>query len=134
MFKPGRPVVIGGREHTVESAYDAGKAVRLKLSGIETRDEAAALRGAHLEVPAGSLPALPKGEYYHFQVIGLTVRDSEGRNLGRVAEVLSTLSNDVYVIRGPAGELLIPALDDIVLGVDVAAGVMTVELVPGLIA
>jgi 16S rRNA processing protein RimM len=56
-----------------------------------------------------------------------------GERLGRVADILRTGANDVYIIRGLRGELLIPAIEDVVKVIDVDAGRLVVELMPGLV-
>ena len=61
------------------------------------------------------------------------VRGVDGRDLGRVTDVLSAPENDIYVISGPSGEVLIPAVDDVVQDVDLSAGLITIEIVPGLL-
>jgi 16S rRNA processing protein RimM len=129
----GRAVRLAGREATIERARGHGRGLLLKLSGIDDRETAAALRDEYLQVPEASLDALPEGEYYRFQLIGLRVVSAEGRDLGRIQEVLATPENDVYVVQGPAGEVLVPAIEDIVQAVDLESGVVTVEVVPGLL-
>jgi len=133
VLSPGRRLTAGGFEHQVEHCRAAGRMLVAKLSGISYRDQARALQGAYLTVPQQDLPPLPEGEYYRYQLIGLAVRAADGRDLGHVVEVTSTPSNDVYLVRGPLGEILVPAVDDIVQGVDLTAGVVTVEIVPGLL-
>ena len=64
---------------------------------------------------------------------GLAVYTEEDQYLGIVEEVLPTGSNAVHVVQGPLGEVLIPALADVVLNVDLEAGRMTVRLPPGLL-
>ena len=56
----------------------------------------------------------------------------EGEDLGEVAEILETGSNDVYVVRGAAGEILVPALSKVVREIDIASGLMVVDLPEGL--
>jgi len=75
---------------------------------------------------------LDEGEYYLFQLVGLTAVTEEGRELGRVKEVLQTGANDVYVVDTPRGELLLPAIQDVVKDVELAAGRLVVHLLPGL--
>lgn len=104
----------------------------LKLAGIETRSQAEALRGAPLAVRREQAVALPPETYFWYQIIGLEVVDLDGRQLGRVAEVLRTGSNDVYVVRSGDRELLLPAIRDVVRAIDLDQGRMTVELLPGL--
>ena len=92
------------------------------------------MRGALLTVPEDNLAPLPEDTYYHFQLIDLHVFSDEGEELGVIAEILDTSANDVYVIRKDAGpDLLIPAIREVVLDVDVDGGRMTVHLTPGLI-
>jgi len=72
---------------------------------------------------------LDEGEYYVFDIVGLTVRDEDGNELGTVTDVLRTGSNDVYAVRDAEGhELLVPALRTVVQNIDIAGGCMTVRL------
>ena len=75
----------------------------------------------------------PEGEFYRFQLIGLRVVSTEGAEIGEITDVLTTAANEVFVVRGPRGEVLVPAIDDIVQSVDIEAGVVTIEVVPGLL-
>ncbi|MCI0903504.1 MAG: 16S rRNA processing protein RimM, partial [Chloroflexi bacterium] len=70
--------------------------------------------------------------YFHYQLIGLKVRTVAGEELGELAEILETGSNDVYVVRGVAGEILVPALSPVVREIDIDAGLMVVDLPEGL--
>lgn len=132
-FRSGARLLIGPREYLCEEARRQGRALAVKLQGVETREDAVELRGAVLEIPTGDAPPLPEGAYYHHQVLGLEVWTSEGRLLGRVAEILETGGNDVYVVRGPEGEALIPAIADVVVSVDLQAGRITIDPMPGLL-
>ena len=76
---------------------------------------------------------LPEGSFYHHQIIGLAVRTTDGRDLGTLSDIIETGSNDVYVVTGPDGEALIPAIPDVVQDVDISGGIITVEPVPGLL-
>ncbi len=105
---------------------------RLKLAGIDSREEATSLVGSYLQVPEGELESLPEGEYYRYQLIGLAVRSADGRELGSIAAVFSTASNDVFVVKGDHGEVLIPFVDDVVQRVDLGERLVVIELVPGL--
>jgi 16S rRNA processing protein RimM len=131
-FTPGATVHAAGAPRTVRSARLHREVLLLELSGIDTRERAAALRGTLLEVPETELSLLQEGSYYRHQIVGLHVFDQDGRPLGRVVQVLETGANDVYVTRSDEGDLLIPAIDSVVKDVDVAAGRMTVQLLPGL--
>ena len=118
---------------TVESARPHRAGIVARLSGVEDRNAAETLAGALLTVPEDSLDALPEGVYYHFQLIGMSVFAEDGEALGEIAEILETPGNDVYVVRKEgARDLLIPALKEVALEIDVPAARMTVRLLPGL--
>ncbi|HVA24819.1 MAG TPA: ribosome maturation factor RimM [Chloroflexota bacterium] len=120
------------RPFTVEHCrWQKGQAI-LKLGAIDDRDQAEELHGRYLRVPGSALAELDEGEYYLFQLRGLTVITEDGRELGRVDDVLQTGANDVYIVATPHGELLLPAIEDVIKEVDLAAGRMVVHLLPGL--
>jgi len=123
-------VVQRGRARTVavEQAEPAGRFVVMKFAGIDTPDDAAALRGATIEIaPAEAVP-LPPGQFYLFQIVGLRARTPAGEVLGEVVDVLRTGSNDVYVVRTPGGtETLLPAVEGVIDAIDLAAGEMVVR-------
>ena len=106
----------------------------LKLKGIDTREAAVAQRYAYVYVPESEAIELPPGEYFVHQIVGLQVHTTGGEHLGTVEEVLSTGANDVYVVPGPRGEVLIPALKTVIRTIDLASGQLIVELPPGLLA
>ena len=106
--------------------------VILKLRSIDSPAAARGLVGELVTVPEASVPPLPEGEYFHFQLLGLRVFTEEGEDLGQLNDILETGSNDVYVVKGVSGELLIPALAEVIRQVQVAEGTMVVRLLPGL--
>lgn len=132
-FDPGRSVTVRGAVREIESSRRHKGAVLLKLAGIDTPEDVAGYRGEYLQVPEGDLAALEEGEYYRYELIGLRVVSTEGEELGEIADVLERPANDVFVVRGPKGEALIPAVDHIVRRVDIEGGVVTVEVLPGLL-
>ena len=73
-----------------------------------------------------------KNEYYHYQLVGLTVRAQTGELLGIVTDIIETGSNDVYVVDGPAGQILFPAISQVIKGIDLEAGTMSVVVLEGL--
>ena len=105
----------------------------LKLGGCDDRNAAEKLRGQLVQIPLEEAMPLGEDEYYVYQIVGLDVWSTEGEHLGRVGEVLFTGANDVYVVQGEKGEILIPAVEDVVLEVDIAGGRLTVELMKGLV-
>jgi 16S rRNA processing protein RimM len=103
----------------------------LHLNGVESRNEAEALHGQEILIEAAQRPR-QEGEFFAREVIGLKVRTIAGEELGEVVEILVTGANDVYVVKGQRGEILLPARVEVIKEIDVEAGVMTVELLPGL--
>ena len=75
---------------------------------------------------------LPEGQYYRFELVGLAVKSRAGEPLGEVADVFSTGSNDVYVVRGPRGEILLPAIAGVIVEINLAQKTMTVAPPAGL--
>ena len=132
-FAPGEQLWVQGRPLTVESSRRHRGHVILKLAAIDTIAEAEKLRGQPLEVPLSNAQTLPQGQYYVYQIVGLEVWTTAGEELGQVAEVAPTGSNDVYVVRGPRGELLIPAIEDVVKEIDLERGRITIEAIEGLL-
>jgi 16S rRNA processing protein RimM len=132
-FAPGCSLYVDGVAYVVgHCRWHKGKAY-IRLSGVDSATAAEALRQRFLEVPEEELKPLSEGEYYQFQIVGLDVRTTEGQPLGKVTQILSTASNDVFVVLGEGGELLIPALEDVVKAIDLDGGWMEVELVEGLL-
>jgi 16S rRNA processing protein RimM len=108
------------------------RGVLLALEGVDSCDHAASLIGYTLFIEKTLLPELEEGTYYWSDIIGLAVYDTEDAYLGRVTSILPTGSNDVYVVRNNDDEILVPALESVVVDIDLAAGRMTVELPEGL--
>jgi 16S rRNA processing protein RimM len=104
----------------------------LQLQGIETPEAVEPWRGATVYVAAEDAVPLEADEYYYYQIVGLAVSTLEGEALGRVTEVLATGANDVYIVRGESGEILLPAIKDVIVRVDLVAGSMLVRLPEGL--
>jgi len=133
-----RTVYIGQEDapdlpaYALEGFRFHGDQVLLKLGGVNTPEAAAKLRHLLVQIPVSEAMPLPEGQYYHYQVIGLEVFTPQGEFLGRVTEILPTGSNDVYVVRGDQGEILLPAIADVILEVDLANGRMVVELMEGM--
>ena len=104
-----------------------GDEALLRVEGLTSPADVVERRGRLVRIDRAAAPALPEGEYYHYQLIGLDVVDTEGRALGRLAEIIETGANDVYVVIGPEGELLFPAIEEVVREVDLAVGRIVVK-------
>jgi len=134
-FLRTRRVFIGPelRSFHVRRARVEHGSVLLWLRELATGEEAYELRGQEVLIPREEAVPLPEGRFYWHQVLGLEARDEAGQALGSVVDIIETGANDVYVLRTPdGGELLIPALKDVVLAIEPDAGTMTVRLLPGL--
>ncbi len=99
---------------------------------IENIDQAQALAGKEIFIDKDRLPLLPDGEYYHFQLIGLSVETKEGKLLGILNAIVETPGNDVYVVENGEQELLIPAIEDVIREVDLNSRKLIVDLPEGL--
>ena len=105
----------------------------VRFEGVAAREDAEELRDAELSIPRAEVAPLPPGRYYRFELLGLRVRTRAGEELGRVAEVFATGSNDVIVVRGAEGEILLPAIESVLLEVSPERGELRVEVPPGLL-
>jgi 16S rRNA processing protein RimM len=137
-FSPGDTVfVAGGHPAKVIDSHRAGTATVLQLDVIRNTRDADALRGTIIEMEGEDLPEAPEGAYYHYEIVGINVKTTEGEDLGVVLEIIVTGANDVYVVGAPGAieskdQILIPAISDVVIDVDTNNGVVTVNLPEGL--
>lgn len=114
---------------TIRGTRLHGGHVLLKLEGCDDRPAAETFRGCLVQVPLDEAIPLEKGEYYEHQILGLAVWTASGEWLGDVDEIIYTGANEVYVVHGAGQrEILIPAIESVVLHVDLEAGRLIVEL------
>lgn len=134
-LKPGVTVRVGEDRTPVifrELRRHGGRWL-LWLDGVNTREQAEALRGKDLALELEDIPPLPEGTFYHWQILGMQVVSDQGAPLGTVVEILETGANDVYIVRDEAGgELLLPAIESVILDVDLDQRALKVHLIPGL--
>jgi len=108
--------------------------VLLAFDGFTTPEQVGRFRNQILYIKSADAAELPEGEYYFHELIGLSVTDETGEFLGEVTEIVQTGANDVYVVTNGAGrELLLPAISEVVLDVDLVSKSMKVHLLPGLL-
>ncbi|MEN6409470.1 MAG: ribosome maturation factor RimM [Anaerolineaceae bacterium] len=126
-----RKVIYLGDEHRplkIDSARWQDRLLLLHFEGYSDCDNVSELTNQFVYVRADDLPKLPDGRYYHHQLVGLQVVTETGEILGRLKEILVTGANDVYVIVSDSGsETLLPAIESVILGVDLDQKVMTVR-------
>ncbi len=123
-------VYIDGKPFEVERARVHKTCVLLKLAGINNINEAQKYRNKCVCVDRDEVD-LDDGAYFIADLEGLTVIDADGQALGKIREVLTLPSHDVYVIRGK-DEYMIPAVEEFIREVDIEAGVMYVSTIPGM--
>jgi 16S rRNA processing protein RimM len=119
--------------HAIEASRPYKGQFLVKLSGVDSMSDAQTRVGSTLWVAAQSLDSLPPGEYYHYQVIGLEVFDTEGKRIGVVARTWSTPAGELYVVDGAFKEHLIPAVKEIIERVDLVAGKLIINPPEGLL-
>ena len=104
----------------------AGRAVAVRLAGVDSRDAAQALTGCEVQVDRAELPPTPPGQYYWHDLVGLEASNREGLPLGRVDAVLEMPAHPVLVLRGER-ERLVPLVRERLVAVDLDAGRMTLD-------
>ena len=106
--------------------------VILKFKGIDNINDVEQYRGKSLYVTRENAVKLKKNEYFIADLIGLAVVSDEGEALGTLQDVLQTGANDVYQVEKDGQLLMIPAIKDCILDVDIEQGTMRVHLLDGL--
>ena len=106
----------------------------LALAGIDSRDRAEQLVGQEVLGDRRRFPPLPPGEYYWFQLLGLPVYDAgNGALLGHLQEILPTPGHDVYVVVEGRREVLFPAVEEVIVEINLAEGFIRVAPPQGLL-
>ena len=133
-FAPSSKIYINQQPMIIDSTeWHKGKAI-IKLNTIDSIEDAQKLRGQSIEIHHSQAYPLPEGQYYHFQLIGLEVWTTQGELLGTISEILTAESNDNYVVSGAKGEILIPAIEDVIKSVDLDKGCIVIEPIEGLLS
>lgn len=132
-YKALARVWLRGVPYEVERAAPQPKGLVLKLKGIDVREDAAPLAGAVVQVDEAQMPPPPPETYYQYQILGMRVVTTDGRDLGVVTEIVETPGNEVYVATGASGESLLPAIADVVKSIDLEQRLITIEPIPGLL-
>ena len=123
----------GGQSFSVSLIGQTKNGFTARLTGIQTKEQADALRGVRLFVDRDVLPALPDDEYYHADLIGLEVYDTGGTLLGRVENVLNHGASDLLEVKPAIGEsVLLPFTIAAVPTVDLTAGRLVADPPDGL--
>lgn len=128
-------IIVEEREYEIEKVRYQQQTVILKLSGVDDRNGAEAMKNKDVYITEADLLPLPDDTYYIRDLIGLSVLDAEdGSPLGRLKDVLQPSSQDVYVVElDEGGEVMIPAVAQFVREVNLEEGFVKVSLIEGMI-
>ncbi len=126
-FEPGSVLLLDGEPARIVRTHPHKDGLRVHLDIVPDRNVAELHKGSYLTIEDEEAAPLPEGTYYHHDLMGLEVVDESGESLGRVTEILETGANDVYVVRDDGNEVLLPAVKEVVLKIDLDAGTMTVK-------
>lgn len=130
--------VYAGDEHQplcIRSARQHKQALLVTFDGYDDRESVGELRNKFVYVLTDDRPPLPDGEYYFHELTGLQVVTDKGENLGVLTNILETGANDVYIVHPPdeGKDILLPAIDPVILEIDLEQSQMLVHILPGLI-
>ena len=122
------------REVNIERVRFSNKMIIVKLEGVDDVETAFTLRGSELLARREEICTLSEWQYFRADLIGLEVYRDSGELLGSLTDVIRTGANDVYEVKMESGGVvLIPAIRQCILKVDIEGGSMTVHLLEGLL-
>jgi len=136
-FRVGQVLLVGpadrpSPQRITAARFHQGRPV-VALEGVQTMNDAEALAGAELWLPASTMPPLPAGTFYRHDLVGCEVRDLSDAVVGRVTDVHGPIERSHLVVEGQRGEVLIPLVDHICVRVDPVARVIVVNPPEGLL-
>jgi 16S rRNA processing protein RimM len=135
-LRPKKTIYLGEKhvKLIIASHRPHNEGLLLGFEGVTTPELAGRYRNQILSIAASEASAVPQGEFYFHKLLDLEVVDERGNFLGILTEILETGANDVYVVTDSYGrELLLPAIPEVVLNIDLDAETMRVRLLPGLV-
>jgi 16S rRNA processing protein RimM len=136
LIKPGMTIYAGDRyqPYTVRSTRWHGGDLLISLEELPDRTAVEIFRNIMVYMKADDVPDLPKGEYYLHQLVGMEVVTDQDIKLGIIKEILITGANDVYLIdTGTGKDILLPAIEQVVLDINNEEGIVLVHIIPGLL-
>ncbi len=128
-FEPGK---ADTRPLEIERAWEHQNELVLKFTGLDSRNDAEALRGAELRIPEEERPPLPEGEYYLSDLVGCRVETTDGRTIGEVADWQDYGAAPLLVVHAGSREILVPFTSAIYRQVEPEHRRIVVELPEGL--
>ena len=139
VFKTGITILVKNpddstvKDYRIKWSAPHSRFVLILFEGVDSRVPSDNLKGFELFINKADLPELEKDTYYWNDIIGLLVYASDDNYIGRVESIIQTGANDIYVVIDEEGnEVLIPAIESVVLNIDVIQKTMKVNLPEGL--
>ena len=129
LLSPDQVVYVGETHQalTIEATRWKNELLLLKFKNLDDREIVSKLTNDYVYVKTDQLPSLDEEEFYYHQLLGLRVFEEDGKLIGQLSEILQTGANDVYLIKSDQGEeVLIPAIEDVILEIDLAQQKMIV--------
>jgi len=136
LIEIGQKVYAGQKyqAYKIKSLRWHGGDLLVSLEGMLDRTAVEIFRNIMIYMKSEDMPAPPEGEYYLHQLVGIDVVTDQGKNLGRLKEVILTGANDVYLVDSPEGkEILLPAIEEVILEINLEDRIMLVHIIPGLL-
>lgn len=138
-FKKLKKVILddkaGRRELEIEGVKFFKRMVILKFKGLDSIDDVTPYKGTGLLVARENAVRLRRNEYFIADLIGMRVIDEEEKEVGVLTDVIETGANDVYAVEmTDGGEVLLPAIRQCILDVDIEARLMRVHIMEGLLS
>lgn len=125
-------VFINNVEYEIENVKPQKNLFLLKLKNLDSVEEAEKLKNKVIYANEGEMPPLPEGVFYIKDIIGLEVYDGKSY-IGKIVDWIETGANNVYVIKRPKGkDVLIPAIDSVIIEIDIENNKMSVNMMEGL--
>jgi 16S rRNA processing protein RimM len=137
LIKEGQTIFVGYKyqAYTIRSLRWHGEDLLVSLEEMPDRTAVEIFRNVMVYLKSEDMPPPPEGEFYLHQLVGLDVYTDQVEYLGKLKEVLLTGANDVYLVETPDGnEILLPAIQDVILDVNVEDKRMLVHIIPGLLS
>jgi 16S rRNA processing protein RimM len=136
LITKGLKIYVGGKyqSYQINNLRWKGEDLLVSLEDMPDRTAVEIFRNILVYVKSDDIPEPQEGEYYLHQLIGMEIITDEGQNLGKLTEVILTGANDVYLVSPPQGkEILLPAIDEVILDIDMDKKTMLVHILPGLL-
>lgn len=123
----------GLHTHIITGVRPHAPFILVKFADVDSLDHANTLREMTVTVEEPVLPPLKEGEFYYYQVVGLTVRTITGAEIGEIAQVFFSGGHDIWVVRQGEKEYLIPVTEEIVRSIDLPGKQAIIDPLEGLL-